>query len=95
MEYARQLHKCGFPRLPEMIRPRKCIARDLPISDESERLIADAVRTEKLLEVAEPYDLGEVSFHLGLTLHRAGLNSLPTPRRVHTVPLDPGRRDYG
>ena len=33
----------------------------------------------------EPYKLGDVSFHLGWTLHRAGPNSTGQPRKVHTV----------
>ena len=38
-----------------------------------------------LREVTEPYAAGDVSFHLGWTLHRAGPNTTPTPRKVHTV----------
>ena len=33
----------------------------------------------------EPYELGDVSFHLGWTLHRAGPNTTVLPRKVHTV----------
>ena len=36
-------------------------------------------------EAVEPYASGEVSFHLGWTLHRAGPNTTTRPRRVHTV----------
>lgn len=61
------------------------IARDIAISDDSEKLIQQAVRTHKVQEVFEPYDLGEVSFHYGWTLHRAGPNTLAEPRRVFTV----------
>lgn len=63
----------------------KNIGRDLAISDESEKLIRDAIRNQGVLEVFEPYDLGEVSFHYGWTLHRAGPNTTPQPRKVHTV----------
>lgn len=63
----------------------KNIARDIPISDESERLIREEIKTHHLLEVYEPYDLGEVSFHLGWTLHRAGPNTTNNPRKVFTV----------
>jgi len=63
----------------------KNIGRDLAISDESERQIREAVKREGLLEISEPYDLGEVSFHYGWTLHRAGPNQTDQPRRVHTV----------
>ena len=63
----------------------KNIARDIAISDESERQIREAIRADGLIEVFEPYDLGEVSFHLGWTLHRAGPNTSGQPRKVHTV----------
>ena len=64
---------------------RKRIARDMPISDESERIIAAAVAEQKIVEVSEPYALGDVSFHAGWTLHRAGPNTSAEPRKVHTV----------
>ena len=61
------------------------IARDIAISDESETLINEAMKTHKIQEVFEPYDLGEVSFHYGWTLHRAGGNTTNDARRVLTV----------
>ncbi len=64
---------------------RKRIGRDLAISDESEQLIRDAIREQGVIEVTEPYALGDVSFHLGWTLHRAGPNTTDRPRKVHTV----------
>lgn len=63
----------------------KHIAREIEISDESETLIAEEIRKHKIVEVFEPYDLGEVSFHYGWTLHRAGGNTTDNPRKVHTV----------
>lgn len=63
----------------------KRIGRELAISDESEKIIASAVKQEGLQEVYEPYDLGEVSFHYGWTLHRAGPNTTEKPRKVFTV----------
>jgi len=63
----------------------KKIGRDLPISDDSERLIREAILAEGITEVVEPFAAGEVSFHLGWTLHRAGPNTTPLARRVHTV----------
>lgn len=33
----------------------------------------------------EPYAAGDVSFHFGWTLHRAGPNTTSEPRKVHTV----------
>ena len=64
---------------------RKRIGRELAISEESERLIREAVRDQGLVEVSEPYAAGDVSFHLGWTLHRAGPNTTAHPRKVHTV----------
>ena len=64
---------------------RKRIGRDLEISAESEQHISEAVRKEKIDEVQEPYELGDVSFHLGWTLHRAGPNTTTDIRRVFTV----------
>ena len=66
---------------------RKRIGRDLPISDDSERLIREAISKEGVVEVTEPYALGDVSFHLGWTLHRAGPNTTSQPRKVHTIIL--------
>lgn len=63
----------------------KNIGRDLEIGDESERIIREQIRQQGVLEVYEPYDLGEVSFHYGWTLHRAGPNTTDKPRKVHTI----------
>jgi len=64
---------------------RKHIGRDLEISAESEERIAEAVRREKIVEVQEPFALGDVSYHLGWTLHRAGPNKTDCLRRVFTI----------
>lgn len=64
---------------------RKHIGRDLEISAESEQQIRDAVKREKIVEVQEPFALGDVSYHLGWTLHRAGPNTTDQPRRVFTI----------
>jgi ectoine hydroxylase-related dioxygenase (phytanoyl-CoA dioxygenase family) len=64
---------------------RKHIGRDLEISAESEQQIREAVKKEKIVEVQEPFELGDVSYHLGWTLHRAGPNKTDTPRRVFTI----------
>ena len=32
-----------------------------------------------------PFDLGEVSYHMGWTFHRAGPNTTTSPRRVMTI----------
>jgi ectoine hydroxylase-related dioxygenase (phytanoyl-CoA dioxygenase family) len=64
---------------------RKRIGHDLEISAESEQQIGEAVRKGKIDEVQEPFALGDVSFHLGWTLHRAGPNTTPHTRRVFTI----------
>jgi ectoine hydroxylase-related dioxygenase (phytanoyl-CoA dioxygenase family) len=64
---------------------RKRVGRDLEISAESEQHISDEVRKAKIDEVQEPYAMGDVSFHLGWTLHRAGPNKTDNPRRVFTI----------
>ena len=64
---------------------RKHIGRDLEISAESEQRIREAVRKEKIDEVQEPFAIGDVSYHLGWTLHRAGPNTTDSPRRVFTI----------
>jgi ectoine hydroxylase-related dioxygenase (phytanoyl-CoA dioxygenase family) len=61
------------------------IGRDLEISEQSERDIRTAVKRNKIVEVFEPFELGDVSFHYGWTLHRAGPNTTDTPRKVQTV----------
>jgi ectoine hydroxylase-related dioxygenase (phytanoyl-CoA dioxygenase family) len=64
---------------------RKHIGRDLEISAESEEQIREEVRKEKIDQVQEPFALGDVSYHLGWTLHRAGPNTTNRPRRVFTI----------
>ncbi len=63
----------------------KKIGRDLEISDDSQILIEQQIKGQKLLEVQEPFALGDVSFHLGWTLHRAGPNTTGQARKVQTV----------
>ena len=59
--------------------------RDLPISDESERLIGAEMERQGFPMVDDPFDPGEVSFHLGWTFHRAGANRTDRPRSVMTI----------
>jgi ectoine hydroxylase-related dioxygenase (phytanoyl-CoA dioxygenase family) len=59
--------------------------RDLSIGDDSERLIQEAMERERFPYVQEPFALGDVSFHYGLTFHRAPANLSDRPRRVMTV----------
>jgi len=59
--------------------------RDLPISDESERVLQQALAEQEFPEVATPFELGEVSYHLGWTFHHAAENRTDIPRRVMTI----------
>lgn len=59
--------------------------RDLPISDESERQMQDALSEQNFPTDSSTYDLGDVSYHLGWVFHRAGPNRSSIPRRVMTV----------
>lgn len=59
--------------------------RNLSISDDSEDMISQFVAESHLLESCEPFALGDVSFHYGWTLHRAGPNTSHQPRKVHTI----------
>lgn len=59
--------------------------RELPISDESERLISVEMERQGFRLVADPFDIGEVGFHLGWTFHRADPNRTERPRSVMTI----------
>lgn len=59
--------------------------RDLPISDESERALQQALAERNFPHFQTPYQLGEVSYHLGWTFHHAAPNRSAIPRRVMTV----------
>jgi ectoine hydroxylase-related dioxygenase (phytanoyl-CoA dioxygenase family) len=59
--------------------------RDLEIGDDSERLIERAMEREGYPYVQKPFALGDVSFHSGLTFHRAPPNRSDRARRVMTV----------
>ncbi|MEU5055061.1 MULTISPECIES: phytanoyl-CoA dioxygenase family protein [unclassified Streptomyces] len=59
--------------------------RDLPISDESEARLKQAVSEQDFEDVVEPFALGDASFHRGWTFHHAGPNHAAVPRRVMTV----------
>lgn len=61
------------------------LGRDLGISDESEEKISANMAHHGFEFVSSPFDLGEVSFHLGWTFHKAGANVSPRPRSVMTV----------
>jgi ectoine hydroxylase-related dioxygenase (phytanoyl-CoA dioxygenase family) len=57
--------------------------RDKEISDESEKVLAQALTQFNLNETA--FELGEVSYHSGWTYHRAGSNVSGRPRKVMTM----------
>lgn len=59
--------------------------RDLPISDDSDRELARLLEEQRFEYVEEPYALGDVSYHLGWTYHRAGPNSSGRVRKVMTM----------
>jgi ectoine hydroxylase-related dioxygenase (phytanoyl-CoA dioxygenase family) len=59
--------------------------RDLQISDESEERLQEAITGQGFEVSVEPYALGDVSFHLGWTFHRANPNRTDVPRRAMTI----------
>lgn len=59
--------------------------RDLPISDASENQLQAALDAQDFAVDRSSYALGDLSFHLGWTFHRAGVNSSTSPRRVMTM----------
>jgi ectoine hydroxylase-related dioxygenase (phytanoyl-CoA dioxygenase family) len=61
------------------------VGRDLEISDESEVKLSKALLESGLPLNETPFDLGEVSFHMGWTFHRAGPNKSNRPREVMTI----------
>ncbi len=77
----RDMGPLGFYRGSQTVE----FGRDLNISDDSERLIRERMEAEGFEYVEEPFELGDLSFHLGWTFHRAGENRSPTPRSVMTM----------
>jgi ectoine hydroxylase-related dioxygenase (phytanoyl-CoA dioxygenase family) len=59
--------------------------RKLAISDESELELREALKKANFKYIAEPFELGEVSFHYGWTFHNAGPNTTDRPREVMTI----------
>ena len=59
--------------------------RTLKISDNSENIIEKKLRLSDFVQVIEPFDLGEVSFHSGWVFHRAGANFSNQMRKVMTI----------
>lgn len=79
--------------VPELMGPLEFFAgsqsvefgRHLGISDDSEREITASMEAHDFPIVRGPFELGEVSFHLGWTFHRAGANVSDRPRSVMTM----------
>lgn len=59
--------------------------RDMEISDDSEQQLQAMIAKENFPMDSGPFDLGEVSFHLGWTYHRAGPNRTDDCREVMTM----------
>ncbi|MBO0830666.1 MAG: phytanoyl-CoA dioxygenase family protein [Actinobacteria bacterium] len=72
LEFARGSHRFEY-------------GRNLPISDESEAALQRVISAQGFPVDEAPYALGDASFHLGWTFHRAGQNLSAVPRRVMTV----------
>lgn len=64
---------------------RHDFGRELEISDESERTIAQALTLRDLPVDEGAFALGEISFHAGWTFHRAGPNRSTAMREVMTI----------
>lgn len=63
----------------------EAFGRDLGISDESEAAITAMMEARRFPLIQNPYGLGDVSFHLGWTFHKAGPNVSTKPRSVMTI----------
>ena len=64
---------------------RHSFGRDLPISDESEAAIVAEMEAQGFPLIGGAFALGDVSFHLGWTFHKAGANVSDKPRSVMTA----------
>lgn len=64
---------------------REAFGRDLAISDESEREITRHLESRGFDFIEQPFALGDVSFHLGWTFHRAAPNRSGEARSVMTI----------
>ena len=59
--------------------------RNLKISDESEKELQKKLTLNNFNQVVEPFDIGEISFHMGWVFHRAGPNKTDRMRKVMTI----------
>ena len=61
------------------------LGRNLPIGQDSERVIQEKLQALQLPCVNNEFSAGDVSFHAGWTFHRAEANQTDIPRRAMTV----------
>ncbi|MCS6824593.1 MAG: phytanoyl-CoA dioxygenase family protein [Cytophagaceae bacterium] len=61
------------------------LGRTIEIGDESEKILAETIKKQNFEYTNTPFDLGEVSYHRGWTLHNAGPNVSDKPRKVMTI----------
>jgi ectoine hydroxylase-related dioxygenase (phytanoyl-CoA dioxygenase family) len=61
------------------------VGRDKEIGDESQQILENALKKEGYRHVIEPFEIGEVSYHLGWLFHRAGANNTDKMRSVMTI----------
>ncbi len=61
------------------------IGRDVEISDESEAILQDELKSRNFTMNDSPFELGELSYHAGWLFHRAGPNVSDQPRKVMTM----------
>lgn len=59
--------------------------RNKEIGDESQAILEDILKKSGFNHVVEPFDLGEISFHMGWLYHRAGPNTTDKMRKVMTM----------
>lgn len=64
---------------------RLTTGRDKPISDESQELLLKTLEAKGYRHIIEPFDAGEISFHLGWLFHRAAPNRTERMRKVMTI----------
>jgi ectoine hydroxylase-related dioxygenase (phytanoyl-CoA dioxygenase family) len=82
LSFARASHFTDFGRYVGVVGEPTGIERT-ELDDESERVLTRSLRG--VPHVVEPYDLGDVSFHLGWTFHRGGPNRTARMRGVMTI----------
>ncbi len=59
--------------------------RTYKISDDSETVIQEKLTLNDFEKTVSPFDIGEISFHMGWVFHRAGANTSKDLRKVMTI----------